>query len=1089
MFIRKLSVGIEVLCLATALQTLGGPLEETFQTPPDAAKPLTWWHWLGGSVSEAGITAELEAMKQVGIGGVQMFAGPGSYLGLTQGEMKCLSPEWFERVQYATSECKRLGLSFGMQDCPGWSTAGGPWITPDKNMFHVVTERHFVKGGDTLTLKKPASWPNHAPLFYDDIAVVAFPTPAAYRHLSVLPKPEISASFASTNMACLNRESRQVRCATYNYSPDYVTYETGPDDKTVWIQFAFPEAFTCRSVSITTSPKSHAPAEHTAEVWASEDGQTFRNVRCLSSYLAQYKSSSAPVSHALPATHARVFRLVWKTPVTLKLRRVEWSAEPVVTDLDGQTGKEARTLLVPDTMADEPDTLVDPATLVDLTQYLDTAGTLTWQVPQGDWTVVRVGYRSTGARNAPTAPEASGFECNKFDPEIVAFHFDNYIGRMIDVARRVKSESAIKQVVVDSWEAHTQNWTPKFRDEFKKRREYDLFPYLPAYAGFIVSSRDVTRRYFRDARQTGSDLVSENFFGTLRTCAARHGMKLYCQECSGNGSGTMTADAMQPYLYVDVPMAGASPERFAASAAHVTGAPVVARETHTQGGANSPEWGQAPYNLKSIEDSLFTFGINQIVFHTYAHNPFPERLSPGPAFGRYGMPFSRGQTWWPYAKEWIHYLTRCQAMLQKGRAIADVLCFYGEEPAGQLPNVLEDNQNLPGLPVGYSFDFMPPMLLPQMDLFNGRAGLKTGSRYRLLVLKNANRMTPQTARELKRLVKGGLSLLGPRPSVSPSLSDYPACDAEVQKICAELWGLCDGKQVTENLFGKGHVFCGIELAEALKRLQLRPDLTFAVKTGGPLMSFIHRQTEEADVYFLANRSHQGQIDLTFRVSDRCPEIWDPVTGQIDEAPAFKQVDDQIHLSLNFARYQSLFVVFRNPLTSTILNQQKDRVAVDEKTIELKGPWTVAFNPQWDAPASITFPTLQDWTCHTNSAIKYYSGTGSYKTIFTWEGNPKQRVRLDLGAVRSIAEVVLNNTPCGIAWTFPFAVDITSAIKNGDNTLEVNVANTWANRLIGDQRLPPEKRRTWTTHHVYTKDTPVENYPSGLLGPVTIISCP
>ena len=134
MFIRKLSVGIEVLCLATALQTLGGPLEETFQTPPDAAKPLTWWHWLGGSVSEAGITAELEAMKQVGIGGVQMFAGPGSYLGLTQGEMKCLSPEWFERVQYATSECKRLGLSFGMQDCPGWSTAGGPWITPDKNM-------------------------------------------------------------------------------------------------------------------------------------------------------------------------------------------------------------------------------------------------------------------------------------------------------------------------------------------------------------------------------------------------------------------------------------------------------------------------------------------------------------------------------------------------------------------------------------------------------------------------------------------------------------------------------------------------------------------------------------------------------------------------------------------------------------------------------------------------------------------------------------------------------------------------------------------------------------------------------------------
>ena len=1043
-----------------------------FLNPPDAAKPQTWWHWREGRINKQAITAELEAMKRIGVGGVTMFSV--IQYGETGTKVACLSPEWHERVRFAMKECDRLGLTFLFQNCAGWSGAGGPWITPDLAMQHVTTEKHAVEGGATLTLTAPPSWPESGASYYRDIALLAFPTPAACHEAKPLPAPAVTTSGLAGDPAILNgpASSQEVTANTPALSVD--------TSQAAWVQFEFPAAVTCRSVVIAGTPAKDLPDDQRPVVSASDDGKNFREIVRLATYKTLYSHAASGVTHAIPQTKARFFRLAWEGPVKLALRRVAWSADPAIDSGDSKGGEIGRSFLAEPNLPTDAGTAVPLTGIIDLTSRLDAKGNLAWTAPNGHWSVVRVGYRNGSQRNMPAPPEATGLECDKFNPAAVASQFNHYAAEMLKDAAAVNSK-ALTGMIFDSWEAQSQNWSPVFRDEFRKRRGYDVLPYLPAFAGFIVGDRDLTDRFLRDVRQTMSDLVCEVFFGGMSELAHQRGLQVHAESCGGSGAGTMVADAVQHYLHVDVPMNEFSwPLKEAVSGAHVSGKSVVALEAYTQGRI---DWRSCPESLKAQGDAAYCAGINRFVFHTYAHNPDPDRLAPGPAFGPYGLAFSRGQTWWDMGAPWIQYLTRCQFLLQRGKPAADVLYFYGEEPAGPLVTVFgADAKNLdhwPALPAGFDYDLLPAeTLIQNLSFKDGKLTLPDGTCYRLLVLRDSQRMTPQAAAKIQSLVRDGATVVGPKPQRSVSLSDYPNCDTSVRAIGEDVWGECNGTAIRHHAFGKGHVFWGMPLSEVLASIPLAADFAAA---GAQDVRFIHRRDGAAEIYFIASANAHDRFDATFRVSGKQPEIWDPLIGTTRPAGAFRQHDGLTTLPLRLEPHGSLFVIFRTPIAGDAAGTATRNLPTFHQIGSLLQPWTVAFTPGWGAPATVTFPTLDDWSQRPEPGIKYYSGTATYLTEF--DAPAGRPVHLNLGKVAVIAEVTVNGISCGIAWTPPYRLDITKALRPGRNQLQVRVANTWANRLMGEGRVPGATLHASTTKHLYTADS--QPFESGLLGPVTL----
>jgi len=1064
-------------------------LDDGFAKPPESAKPQTWWHWVDGRINKACITAELEAIKAIGVGGVQVFMA-GNKGRTPENETPCLSAKWKDAVRHAVSECDRLGLEFTAQNAPGWSGAGGPWITPDRAMFLVESQEKQVAGGQTVSLTAPPSWPAKGETFYRDIAILAFPTPQALRDVIPVPEPVVTASFPSENLALLNRREVSRDLYRKNKEADRVDVEA-KEPRTDWIQFEFPEAVTVRNIIIASMAGCIEPDAQKPLVMASMDGQAFKPVIQLATYAAVYNCELDDVAHAIPATTAKFFRLAWPERHRVCLSRVEFSSRPAISGLKGKIGQCGRTFVNEPVLAEEPGTGIDPKTIIDLTGKKDAKGDLVWTAPEGEWTVLRIGYRNKRRCNMPAPQEGSGLECDKFDPDVASFHFDQYMGLILKEAKASGSK-AVKGILLDSWEAETQNWTHTFAEEFKARRGYDVLPWLPAYAGYIVQNRDLTQRYLRDARQTCNDLLMENFFDVIRRRAHENGLTFTAESVGGSGAGTMVADAVEHYLHVDVPMTEAGrPMREAVSAAHLTGRPLVAMEAHT----SRAMWETSPRMLKNEEDAFFSAGINRIVFHTYAHNPEPDKLYPGPAFWSYGTPFSRGQTWWPMGKDWISYLSRCQFLLQKGQAVADVLACYGEETLGPLVKVYKKtggySNALAGLPNGYEYDLLPAcFLIHALEVRpDGLLSGPDGTVYRLIALYDSDRVTPELMRKLKVLIAKGAVVLGPQPAASVSLSDYPACDTEIQAIAKELWGDCDGKDIREHVYGKGRILCGMSIAEALNRMAILPDFQCKTRDAGAKVAYIHRREGGADIYFIKRECGAvipEEDKLGFRVTGKIPEIWNPVTGEKIVAKAYTQETGVTWIPFEEELSRSTwFIVFRTPTAET-KGAEARNFKLFEKLHELAEPWSLAFKGVV-APDNMELPKLTDLSKAEQEAVKYFSGVITYTKSFDWDKDVSGGLKLSLGTVSATAEVYLNGKFCGTAWTPPYEVAVSGALRQGKNELEIRVANTWANRLIGDQHLPEEQRKTWTTFCDYTKDTDVAAYPSGLIGPVTLLA--
>jgi len=1081
------------LCVC-AWSTQAAGLEEIFNSPPQEAKPQTWWHWMDGRVSRDGISRELEAMKAIGLGGFQLFNGGTNWQPTAATETPCLSDKWKSMVRHAAAEAQRLGLDFSAQLAGGWSGPGGPWITPDKAMFFVECRQTNLAAGASATLEAPPSWPENGPTFYRDIAVLAFPTPPAML-LPPNPTPALAASLPSPGLTNLNLS---LKFNVYSAKPTEDTFNHKLENTTngeVWVSFTFAEPVICRTVILKSSCMGMETQTQKPLLYASDDGQDFRFIVQLEGVSCLPNSWFQNVEHAIPPTRAKVFKLLWKAPYVVDLRQAEFSPRPSLTAFQGKTARETFGVVPSSVCPEEPGVCVDPKTMIDLTGMRDVSGRVAWAAPagRGPWTLLRVGYRNKKIQNAPSPKEVSGLACDVFNPAVTSFHFDQFMGVIVNEARACGSQ-AVKGLLLDSWELESQNWSHAFAGEFQKRRGYPVRDFLPAYAGFLVGSRDTTERFLRDARKTGTELVCENFFDVMRRRARESGLTFFV-EGFACGVGTFAADPVEPYLHADVPMTEAGwSMREASSAAHLSGKPLVACESHT----SRANWNDHPASLRVREDAFFRMGITRIVFHTYAHNADPDRLFPGPAFWTYGTPFSRGQTWWHQGRAWIGYLSRCQAMLQRGQFVGDVLAAYGEEMGGPVtgvygspaaPGGMHMWDSLRGLPEGYDYDLLPAAFLrDSLQVFpDGSVGGPHGSRYRLIVLRECETgFSPAVARKLKRLVSDGAAVLGPRPRTSLGLGEQTGADAEVAAIGQEVWGACDGVSVKTVSYGKGRVFSGMTPGGALEALGVLPDFRHTAPRGNSL-SYLHRRDGDTDIYFVVK--WQGALpdktEMGFRVTGKQPELWDPMTGEILRAEAYRQSDGMTWLPTEFGPgHETLFVVFRRPLAAGAQGRAASNRQAFKEALGLTGPWSVAFDG-WGAPSSVTFDKLTGWTERPEEAIRYYSGTAVYRTSFEWTNEVPAAARLDLGRVGVTAEVTLNGKPCGVAWSEPYRVDIGGALKRGPNEVDIRVANTWANRLIGDQRLPAEQRKTWTSYVGFTADTPLSQFPSGLMGPVAI----
>ncbi len=1181
-------------------------LERGFAQPPQAAKPWVFWFWINGNISKEGITADLEALHNAGVGGLIWMEVSGMAWA-PDGPVPGGSAQWHECVQWAFRECARLGMQFDLSVDFGYGS-GGPHIAPERSMQKLYWSETELAGGRKVE--------------------------------PVLPRPEISRKNLSA-----------------------------------WLR---PGA--------SINPKVVEQIEKT---------DSYRDIAVL--------AIPAPASKA-----ARDYRI------------------PELNLKDGTGWRVPK-----GTAAPLPPEAVTPLDrVVDLTALMKPDGHLSWDAPPGQWLILRCGHGSNLKMTRPCPQVAVGLECDRLAAAGIDAHFDGFLKKIYTDAGPLAGK-ALTHVHVDSWEAGGQNWTATFPAEFRARRGYDVRPWLPVLAGRVVGSAELSERFLWDMRRTVSELIHDNYSRRLRELSRPFGIQF-----STEAYGHLCIDNLAYAGACDYPISefwsrgsGVFPDvqtghgyevstKAMASAAHTYGRPVIGAESFT----SDRGWRDHPFTLKAQGDKKYCEGLNRMIFHLSAHQAYANMI-PGLTHRKWGQHLDRFNTWFPYMTPWIAYLTRCQYLLQQGGFVADVCYFPGE--GAPLP---VDDLKLE-LPAGYDYDQCSAELVLQLAVREGRLVLPSGASYRYLVLPDADRLTVPVARKIRELAAAGARIIGgPRPKGSPSLTDFPRCDAEIAALAAELW---DGKKITT----------GKTPAEIFAQDQLAPDFA------GQGLSYIHRRAGEAEIYFVANGAAEGVERLcTFRVSGKRPEFWQPETGRVTPVTAFEEAGGLTRIPLALGPCGSLFVVFRpgaesarlvsvqqngketlcfkataaaekissatnvntftmvawvkpaidtalpreavsgtvarlarndalypppghavwganhagagfavgrngvcvhehganyfstslacaTPVTdwthvavvyrdgtpTLFLNGKQVRTGLksprevhpgvgvthERKTARfngelaglqsfgraltetelaelakarpagnvaetprgfdfmngliresgdyviktaagqarqvtvalpapqtIAGPWQVTFDPRWGGPkAPVTFDQLTDWSQRPEDGIKYFSGTALYRAAFilppeirdqksavrkrvgseadlrplTSDLSP--RVFLDLGSVEVLARVKVNGQDCGIVWKPPYCVDITGAVRAGQNELEISVVNLWVNRLIGDEQLPvdaewkdfetllawpawftsgtprPSGRYTFTTCRHYRKDTPL--LPSGLLGPVKV----
>ena len=636
------------------------------------------------------------------------------------------------------------------------------------------------------------------------------------------------------------------------------------------------------------------------------------------------------------------------------------------------------------------ETHIDSRSVIDISSRMDETGRVRWNVPPGKWMIIRLGRTHTGVpiEGGPKSYDAAanGLHLDHLSRAAIDLHFGK-VGDVLLGDAGPLAGTTLKYFHCDSMETRGVTWSGEFRQEFRKRRGYDMLPFLPVLTGKLVDSRAVSNRFLYDFRKTYGECFAENHYARLQKLCHSRGVQFHAE---AGGPPPIPIDSLQCLGHTDIPMGefwgpncifawrANDIERFfvkgPASAAHIYGKRLVAAEALTNVG---PHWEESPADLKPTADRAFCEGVNRFVLHTFTHSP-SEAGKPGYEYTA-GPHFNPNVTWWPQAGAWTGYLSRCQYLLQQGLFVADVCYYYGDG----VPNFVPLKHVDPSFGPGYDYDVTnSEVILSRMSAKNERISLPDGMSYRLLVLPNWDAMPIEVLRKVTELVHDGATVVGPKPVRTPGLQNFPHCDDELKQLADSLWGPCDGKTVTEHVFGKGRVVWGKRLREILSADRIAPDFEFVGSQKDAFLDYIHRSCDGTDIYFVANRRNRPETaSCAFRVVGKTPELWDAVTGQRRDTMAFEQKDGRTVLPLEFASHGSVFVVFRKPLSADAKGNASDNFPQFVPVKEITGPWTVAFDPKWGGPESVEFQTLDDWSKRSEEGIKYYSGRSDvYKDV-------------------------------------------------------------------------------------------------------------
>lgn len=1082
--------------------------EALFLNPPKETKPKTWMHIMSGNMSKEGMTKDLEAIQKVGIGGVLLFNVTHT---IPKGKIRYNSDEHHQILVHATKECERLGLSFGVHNCDGWTSSGGPWIKPENAMKMLVWREMVVDGGRKQTISLPQLTARMG--FYKDVAVVAYPALSAELE-DASHKPIITGSDKKFDVKIASD-------GKWDIATDL--------KKGAWVQFDFGKTVAIQRVSMSFNKAINSNKK--VILSTSDDGITFKEAAVFNAKRMGKREQAIDENFA--SISARYFRLV--PDDNYELMEVTLNSRPNYDETLARTSlyKIEDNNLKALQKADNA-LIIDKNTVLNLTDKMDANGQLTVELPKGQWTIMRFGYTTTAAVNSPASDEGRGLEVDKMSKTALKIHYDAFVGKVLANTKKV-APNALQYLEIDSYEVGGQNWTAGYEQQFKTTIGHDLIPFLPIYAGRIVESAEATDAILWEIRKLNSDLVTENYFGYFSELTRKDGLISYIEPYSFNGP----FNELDAGKHANIPMGEFWMHRrfqtgTAVSSARIYGKNVISAESFSA----QPEinWKGHPAMSKLTGDMAWALGINEFMFHRFAHQA-NTHVKPGITMSQWGSHNDRTQTWWENAgAAWFKYIARGSYLLRGGNPVSDLLVFVGE---GSPNSVTTRNAFSPKIPLEINYDNVnADVINNRIKAQNGQLVLPEGTSYKALVLHNTEKITLKTLKSIHQLSQQGIVIIGKKPT---QLAGYNPSNED---------GILF-KSLVEDIWQKKTTYSDFNWQKIYTENNWFFDLKTDRKKG---VSYLHRATAQEDIYFLMNEDSTAQtLTCTFNQKGKIPQWWNAVTGKIEKIAQFQETPEGIIIPLQLQAEESAFIIFRkktmvlNPVTVVSTTQQdkpifyfneKNKIngviasngrytmtladnqqwAVDvndlPKPVAIDKTWTIQFDKASGYDAKMPVKDLFDWKNSPIFDLKHYSGTAVYSTTFTISNDqlkPKNQLILDLGKVSIAAKISLNGKEISTLWMPPFTLDITSNLKKGQNELTVEVTNTWTNRLIGDenyprtdgysiknmdaassvmpdwytqnQPMPMGRRQTFSAYPFYKATDPLQS--SGLIGPVSI----
>lgn len=786
----------------------------------------------------------------------------------------------------------------------------------------------------------------------------------------------------------------------------------------------------------------------------------------------------------------------------------------------------------------------DTSQILNLSEYFDPENDmLTWKAPQGKWDVYRYVVSNSGREVVLPSVHSGGPIIDHFDPQAMEYHVNYFIDRLSTVIDDI-SQSALSYLYLASYEARGFTWSPTLPETFEKIHGYDIYKFIPslqiqdARVATAYPSDNIAQKFLYDFNKTVSEMMIRNHYQKGSEVANSVGLDLI-SESGGPGLPLHNApvEALGALGAVDVPRGEFWYEhsrytdegltymetdsidllqmvKGPAAAGHIYNRETIEMESFT----SWRQWQTGPFDIKSIGDRAFAEGMNRVVVHGSSHNP-PGTGVPGIVYHA-GTHYNDKRVWWPKIIPFNKYLTRISYMAQQGEFVSDVLYYHGD----QAPNIVRAKNADFSVAPGYDYEVInTDILLKDLEYEDGKLTLPDVGTYRMLVMDPSQQINPRVLEKVSSLARQGAIVLGNKPQSKAGLGFNDWSSDQLKKTITQSWYTHSNKSLSKEDLSRKMIIEGASPLDVLETLQIAPDLTYSGHRFNGTLDYIHYQKGDLDYYFIRNTSDDWVTkNVSFRQQKKIPELWDPVSGKQVPISIYQKLEDQIRVPLTFKPYDAYFVVFKDgngePVWEQINNEEGNvprfeltdkgysfrepgpiQLEAKDKTKEVfsgvesypvEGKWQLRFPDNWGAPPSTTLSELTSWTESSDEGIKYFSGTATYQKTINIPFDPDTladnvRIYLNLGKIEKVGEAWLNGKPLGISWTEPHEYDVTEHLVSGGNELKLEVANVWANRIIGDARTGEDFTTTNITQVRGTPWKDVDLVPSGLLGPVTV----